>query len=61
MKKSSKFEKIEAERLDFTEGPENGSPDILKGSNKRDYEYNMELELLKSTRDNFMVWKGFEY
>ena len=61
MKKSSKFAKIEAEGLDFTEDPEDDSTDILMDSDKQDYEYKMELELVKSTRDNFMVWKDFEY
>lgn len=61
MKKSSKFAKIEAEGLDFTEDPEDNSTDITVDSGKRDYKYKMELELVKSTRDNFMVWKDFEY
>ena len=61
MKKSSKFAKIEAEGLDLPEDPEDNSTDIVVGSDKQDYEYKMELELVKSTRDNFMVWKDFEY
>ncbi len=61
MKKSSKFAKIEAEGLDFTEDPEDDSTDVILDSNKQDYKYKMELELVKSTRDNFMVWKDFEY
>ena len=60
MKKSSKFAKIEAEGLDFTEDPEDDSTDVILDSNKQDYKYQMELELVKSTRDNFMVWKDFE-
>ncbi len=60
MKKSSKFAKIEAEGLDFTEDPEDDSTDVILDSNKQDYKYKMELELVKSTRDNFMVWKDFE-
>jgi hypothetical protein len=61
MKKSSKFAKIEAEGLDLTEDLKDDSTDIIVDSNKRDYKYKMELELVKSTRDNFMVWKDFEY
>ncbi len=28
---------------------------------KKDYEYKGELELVRSTRDNFLTWKDFDY
>lgn len=39
--------------------------DGLKSKNldrvKKDYEYRGELELVRSTRDNFLTWKDYEY
>lgn len=28
---------------------------------KKDYEYTGDLELVRSTRDNFLTWKDFDY
>tara|TARA_A100001015_G_C14705141_1_gene599846 strand:- start:352 stop:513 length:162 start_codon:yes stop_codon:yes gene_type:complete len=33
---------------------------VLDRGNK-DYEYPRELELVMSTRDNFLTWKDYEY
>jgi hypothetical protein len=58
MEKPSIFAKIEADDLDFPEDPTAG---IIVDNEKHDYEYEMELDLVKSTRDNFMVWKDYDY
>ena len=37
------------------------SADIILDSEKTGYEYTAELELVISTRDNFLTWKDYDY
>ena len=37
------------------------SADIRLNSEKTSYEYTAELELVTSTRDNFLTWKDYDY
>ena len=46
---------------DMETDAEDDSSETIVDPNKKDYEYKMELELVKSTRDNFMIWKDYEY
>ena len=46
---------------DIETDAEDDSSETIVDPNKKDYEYKMELELVKSTRDNFMIWKDYEY
>lgn len=55
MEKSPKILKVEEGELPYDVGLEEGSTDIIVDTDK------MDLELLKSTRDNFMVWKDYDY
>ncbi len=48
---------INLERSDTTEGP----TDVILSSEKSDYESTVPIELLKSTRENFMTWKDYDY
>lgn len=52
---------LKTDELPYETDAENDSSETIVDPNKKDYEYKMELELVKSTRDNFMIWKDYEY